>query len=50
MCVVESNDYFVIDYFCGFDVMKNLGLLGFFFFYDLLSLRVEYEERRIGFF
>ena len=29
---------------------KNPGLPGLFFFYDLSPLRVEYEERRIGFF
>jgi hypothetical protein len=48
--VVESNDYSVTDHFRGFDVTKNPGLPGLFFFYDLSPLRVEYEERRIGFF
>jgi len=48
--VVESNDYSVTDHFRGFDVKTNPGLPGLFFFYDLSPLRVEYEERRIGFF
>jgi hypothetical protein len=48
--VVESNDYSVTDHFRGFDTTKNPGLPGLFFFYDFSPLRVEYEERRIGFF
>ena len=48
--VVESNDYSVTDHFTGFELSQKNALPGIFFFYDLSPLRVEYEEKRMGFF
>ena len=48
--VVDSNEYSVTDHFRPFDPAEDASLPGIFFFYDLSPLRVEYEERRIGFF
>ena len=48
--VVDSNDYSVTDHYRGFDPTQTQSLPGLFFFYDLSPLRVEIEERRMGFF
>lgn len=48
--VVDSNEYSVTDHYREFDPTIQRSLPGLFFFYDLSPLRVEYEEKRMGFF